>query len=1331
MTFSVHLSGMQCSCLLDTGSTISLISKAVFDILPNQPKLTKTATVAKTASRESLPLLGRTVLSFRVGSILASVPVYVSDRIDVPCLLGLDFLQACPCVIDFTHRRLVLTPAASVRSVSAEAVSVGTIVLNHSVSVPPGQEIILPGKVPNGDYRGPALVEPTLTIQGLEVVGALVELTDNTVPCVVRNVTSEPLSIPKRAELGTLQVGFAEIPSSESETSQKGATDISAFVTDRCRSLTEEQQRRVSALLSRYESMFDGHIGHTDLVTHTIDTGDSDPVRQAPRRVPPHLRAELKAQIDELVSQGILVESFGSWSSPVCLVKKKNGSYRMCADLRRLNSVTKAPSYPIPRMDDTLDALAGSRVFCTLDLNSCYYQVSVDPQDQHKTQIVTPFGTHSFTRMPFGAVGAPMTCARLLNVVLGDVSDTECVHYFDDIIVHGETFDDVIASLERVLSRLHNAGLTVNLDKCDLFQKSVIFLGHVVSEQGLSINPAQLSKVREWPVPRTQKELISFLGFAGFFRKYVRNFSTIAGPLFKLTVKDVCFVWGNEAQQSFDLLKQALCDSPVIALPQFGPEAGEFTLRCDASGEGLGAVLLQSQAGEDKVIAYASHRLTKSQRNYSTTKLELLACVTFVDQFRHFLLGRKFRLETDHASLQWLVNFRNPSGMLARWLERLSEYDFQLVHRPGAENSVADALSRRPAARSDVATQTELPSDGADRCGRVSTDSWSGDFIRREQGKDRAITEIVGHLSGGRRPRGRDLSPAARVLLRQWDRFRLVDGALYRCYRRRPGQDALQLVIPDGLVAGVLTSMHGGPTGGHFGAEKLTEQVRLRFWWPHLESSVREFCQLCDRCNARNTPTPKPRAQMGELRSEEPFDTIAIDFLSGLPATGRGNKHLLVVTDHFTRWVECFPVPDMKASTVADVIVNEYIARFGCPRRIHSDCAANFQSEIIAEMCRLLNIEKSKISPYHPEGNSKCERMMRTILDMLSKYLDENHDEWDLHIPLLMMGYRAQVHSSLGYSPYFLMFAREPRLPVDVDFAPSQSCRNRAVADYVDRLCNSLRVAHRFALRASDKRHQKNKKLYDRKANDETYSPGDHVFLFRNVVPRGQYYKFVRPWKRAVVVCRLGDLNYRVRLEGTRKAVVVHHNRLKPAPRKPADLRLTPVPTAESGGCKPRDDDPNGGGAGGLTDVFGRFSVHGAADRHPKPECTVIDVEGSGEVTVVFPSWQTVVAGAVPGAFAVDGTSAPLAPPAPPELVAPLAPPEAAPSASPELAPPLAPPEVAAPLAPSCVDLEAPAAGATFEGAPQGSRVRVENETPTVLRRSGRKRGPPDRLVLP
>ena len=1197
MTFTAVINGVSCTCLLDTGSNISIINQSVFDALPNGPPLRRTTVRAKTASQENLPLSGRTTLSFDFGGARAVVPVFVSDSIDVPCLLGLDFLQVCPCVIDVRRSRLVLAPPAAVRSISAEAVSVGNVVVGRDTVVSPGDEVIVRGFVSQCEYRGPAVVQPQLEIVGLEFVSTLVEVTGPSVPCVVRNVSTERISIPKRSELGQLEVGFAE--QFDESTCNFVKHTCEKFDLNACE-LSDEQKQRARSVLNKHQDMFDGHIGFTTLVSHSIDTGDNPPVRQPPRRVPPHLAEEVKAQIDELVRQGVLEECLGSWASPICLVRRKNGKIRICADLRRLNSVTRPSSYPIPRVDESLEALSGSNLFCTLDMNNAYFQVGVDPRDKDKTAIITPFGCHRYSRMPFGCSGAPSTCARLLDIVLKDVPTSSCVHYFDDVVVHGTDFDEVLAKLDCVLTRLQDAGLTLNPEKCELFRSNVTFLGHVVSSEGVSTDPEKVSKILEWPQPRNVKELGSFLGLASYFRKYVPHFAETAAPLFRLTQKDVLFTWSAEAQSAFNSLKVALTNAPVLAFPRFGNDAGPFTLDCDASDEGVGAVLLQEQEGVDRVIAYGSHRLSKSQKNYSTTRKELLACVLFTQQFDHYLLGKKFKLRSDHASLQWLFNFKHPRGIIARWFEILAEFDFDIVFRPGAENVVADALSRRPADRTDVSTQTDdfvvravsdagnvaadalsrRPADRTDMPTQtdksaaravsddptvraVSALSWSFSYLREQQDQDEAVAEVTRLLSAGVKPRRRDVSEVVRPFLRQWSRLTLLSGVLYRMYRRRAGEEErLQVVVPESLVAGVLTSLHAGPAGGHFGAEKLLEQIRVRFWWPDMTGSVETFCRSCDRCNTRKDPVPRPRAAMGELYASEPFETVCIDFLSGLPTTGNGNKHLLVVCDGFTRWCETYPLPDMKATTVASTLVNEFFARFGCPRRLHSDGAANFTGAVLTETCRLLGVEKSKISPYHPEGNAKAERLMRTILDMLSKYLDSNHSDWDIHLPLLMLGYRAQIHSSLGYSPYYLMFAREPRLPAELELASPVPTSSRSVAEYVDGLCASLRQAHHFAISASDRRHARNKRAYEGKLNEFSFEPGDAVYLHKAVVPAGQYYKFLRPWKAATVLRKVGDLNYRVRLDGNGKTILVHHNRLKPRVTAPSSAPEEPGPGA-------------------------------------------------------------------------------------------------------------------------------------------------------------------------
>ena len=387
--------------------------------------------------------------------------------------------------------------------------------------------------------------------------------------------------------------------------------------------------------------------------------------------------------------------------------------------------------------------------------------------------------------------------------------------------------------------------------------------------------------------------------------------------------------------------------------------------------------------------------------------------------------------------------------------------------------------------------------------------------------------------------------------LRQWPRLRLLEGVLFRVYRRGPGEpESLQVVVPPELVGGVLTSLHAGPCGGHFGPEKLVKQAQLRFYWLGMSADIEKFCQQCDRCAERNVPNPQPRAAMGEVYASQPWEVMSIDFLTDLPLTDRGNRHLLVCRDHFTRWVEVFPLPDMTAVTVARTLAEEVFSRFGCPRRLHSDCAANFKSQLISELCRIMGVEKSSTTAFHPQGDSRCERVNRTVLGMLSKYLSDNHAEWDKHLPLLMLGYRAQVHRSVGYSPFYLMFGRQPRLPVDSDMDVPHVVRSKSAAEYIDDLCAGLRDAYREALKQSDVSHRRNKRRYDSKVSSHSYKVGDRVMVYRQAVKRGEYHKFRRPWIPAVIEAVKGDLHYRVKL-GDGKIIGVHHNKLKPHKKPP------------------------------------------------------------------------------------------------------------------------------------------------------------------------------------
>ena len=363
-------------------------------------------------------------------------------------------------------------------------------------------------------------------------------------------------------------------------------------------------------------------------------------------------------------------------------------------DYRKLNHVTVKDSYPIPRIDESLDSLSGAKCFSTLDLCSGYWQVELDQEAKEKSAFVVRGGLYQWTVIPFGLCNAPSTFERLMENVMAGLQWEVLLVYLDDIIVFGKTVEEEIQRLQMVFQRLRKAYLKLKPKKCALFQRKVLYLGHVVSSAGISTDPEKVQVIREWPTPRCLKEVQSFLGLTSYYRRYVKGYCGVARPLQMLTEKNRAFNWTDQCEEAFNKLKECLMSAPILSFPD--PDGGMFCLDTDASGYGMGTVLFQQQKGHEVVIAHASTSLKRAERNYCVTRRELLAVITFVKHFTPYLYGRKFIVRTDHGSLRWLLNFRNPEGQVARWIQVLGEYDYEVVHRPGRGHGNADGLSRRP-----------------------------------------------------------------------------------------------------------------------------------------------------------------------------------------------------------------------------------------------------------------------------------------------------------------------------------------------------------------------------------------------------------------------------------------------------------------------------------------------------------------------------------------------------------------------------------------------------------------------------------------------------------
>ncbi len=461
---------------------------------------------------------------------------------------------------------------------------------------------------------------------------------------------------------------------------------------------SEVEKEAVAVLLIKYSDTFSKNewdLGLTYLAEHPINTADAAPVKQRPRRVPLAYAEEEKKAIEDLLKKGVIQKSTSPWASPIVLVKNKSGAIRPCVDYRRVNALVKPDGFPLPRVQDCLDAVADSCLFSSFDLTSGYFQIPLKRKIFPKSAfLLQNLGHYEMTRLPFGLNNAAGTFQRTMELALQGSARVTCLVYIDDIIVFAKSFQEHIRRVDEVLARIKNAGLKLKPEKCNMLQTEVVFLGHVVSKEGIRPDPSNIAKVVQWPVPQNAKQVKQFVATGSYYRRFVQDFAKIARPLVDLTKKDAKFQWTVECAQAFTKLKQALVSPSVMGYPL--NDGGDFMLDVDASGVGIGGVLSQIQGARERVIAYASRAMNKAERNYCITEQELLAVVYFVQYFRQYLLGRKFIVRTDHQALVWLFSLKEPSGKIARWIEILAQYNFQIEYRSGKKQGHCDALSRCP-----------------------------------------------------------------------------------------------------------------------------------------------------------------------------------------------------------------------------------------------------------------------------------------------------------------------------------------------------------------------------------------------------------------------------------------------------------------------------------------------------------------------------------------------------------------------------------------------------------------------------------------------------------
>ena len=581
------------------------------------------------------------------------------------------------------------------------------------------------------------------------------------------------------------------------------------------------------------------------------------------------------------------------------MVKKRDGTWRLCIDYQKLNAVTDQDAYPLPRIDETIDSLTGSTYFTTLDLAAGYWQVGIEECDKEKTAFFTRRGHFEFNVMPFGLTNAPATFQHLMECVLAGLTGEQCLIYLDDIIVFSSTFDEHLQRLANVFAALRGAGLKLKPSKCFFAQKEVHYLGHVISTAGVSPDPAKTEVVSSYPIPTDLKQLRQFFGLANYYRRFVPDYFKIAEPLHKLLRKGATYNWNTACHKAFTELKHRLVTPPVLTYPDFKLP---FLLYTDASDFALGAVLSQIQDGKERVVSYWNRQLTKPERGYSTTQREALAAVSAVKEFYPYLYGSSFKLITDHNPLTSLKGLKDIGGRLTRWMLFLQQFNFQFEYKPGKCLDNVDTLSRI----------TSI----------IPKSSTTFESISKAQLKDDQLqlAPIVKALSDGTSFPSKVAPGLCQAFLR--------NGVLYRQFRQSSMSPmTAQLVVPNSMKDVVLNQLHD--QAGHLGVHKTTEKVKERFYWPGYEQDIENWVHACQPCQKRNPPQPVPKAPMGIIRTHHPVQKISWDIMGPLPVSSKGHKYILVITDMFSKWVEAFPLRVTDSETLAKVLVDEIVCRYG------------------------------------------------------------------------------------------------------------------------------------------------------------------------------------------------------------------------------------------------------------------------------------------------------------------------------------------------------------------------------------------------------------------
>ena len=826
-------------------------------------------------------------------------------------------------------------------------------------------------------------------------------------------------------------------------------------------------------------------IGTTPLITMSIDTGDHPPIAKKPYTLALKHYEWARKEIDKLLEAGVIRESHSSWSAPVVIVPKSNGEKRLCVDFRALNKITRTYIWPMPRAEDIFAKLGKALYFTTLDLRAGYHHIALDKDSIKKTGFCFPFGKYEYLKVPFGLAQAPAYFQNLMNKVLHGLNFA--FSYLDDIIIFSETPEEHLKHIRIVLKRLQSANLKMKKSKCCFFKRELHYLGHLLTTEGIKPQPEKVKAISELKPPSTSKGVREFLGMVGYYRKFINRFADAARPLTKLTRRHVKFEWSKECQIGFDYLRTALIKDPILKYPD---PSKRYVIFTDASDQAAAGVLCQEYLDCDgKVtefpIAYLSTQFTDTQYKWSTVVKEGYAIYYCVKKWRPYLEDAQILLKSDAKSLEKFLEGRTNNLKLDRWSLELQGRRISCVHIPGTQNKAADCLSRLPYVtkkRNDnplhdqdvlAVNCIENIEDHTTECRLCEVDLTDTLTLQKE---DKFCLRVSQAMS----------DPSSKFPGK--DRYS-YDKELLLHTNMDNGKEYKAVVVPKILIPTILKEMHDKL--GHFGVSKTYSLIKRYYFWPKMIKHIQRQVEKCSLCRREKMTTDKYQLETTEI-PHQAFSKVGIDLIVELDVSHQGNKNILVIVDHLTSFPIAIPIPNKEAATVVEAFHKHFILAYGCPNIILSDNGKEFANDTMAYLCDSYNIKHSFTSPYMPQSNGKVENFNKFLKASIRKLCQEDPLAWDQVLDQIVWAYRCCPHTSTGESPFFLVYHRDPVLPVHKLIKPAIPYRgNFDIAHEIQQ----GQIVLTTAAKNLQRKREAQKKPHEHRPSEHKFKVGDLVLL--------------------------------------------------------------------------------------------------------------------------------------------------------------------------------------------------------------------------------------------